>query len=372
MSDILKPLYSKTGGFMKGICHPAGEYDLLRAAGLGWVRRDVPYPFNADGSISGDHQAFLESTREYARQGLRSVVISPYPRAFISRGIDVRTEEGLEKVREVCEFLASEYRGLGVCWQATNEMFVVHFRAPLTIPESMEFLIASLQGLRRGDPDCALGHNTVSTSEGWDDLCREIDARTDCDYLGFDLYNGTWSDGGTDTYIERINELYGFYGKPLILMEFGFASLGGNASPDRREAMDYLRGLGFDGMEDVTARTDEFIATLPPPLRHTAETCAKEDLIPAIYGMIPHLTKLWYSGMVFPHTEEGQAEFYAELLPKLMASPYLGGAVVYCWRDSHRCFTCGASDCPCETAWGITRTDGSLKPAYHIISGIFA
>lgn len=154
-------------------------------------------------------------------------------------------------------------------------------------------------------------------------------------------------------------------------MEFGFASLGGNAHADRREAYEYLENLGFHGLDDLAARSDEFIATLPPALKHTADTCAREDLIPALIGMMPHLTKLWYAEMVFPHTEEGQAQFYAELLPKLLSDPYLAGAILYCWQDSRTCFTCGASDCPCETAWGITRCDGTKKPAYDTIKEIF-
>ncbi len=371
MDNIRTTLYQKTGGFLKGICHPGKDYASLTEAGIRWIRRDAPYPFDADGSLSADHLEFLEETRIYAENGLRSVIVSPYPREFLRHGIDPRTEEGLENVREVCAFLAKEYRGLGVCWQATNEMFVIHFRAPLTISESMEFLIASLQGLRRGDPDAALGHNTVSTDEGWDELGHEILKRTDCDYLGFDLYNGTWGPGDTDTYIDRITELYNLYKLPVILMEFGFASLGGNAHADGREGWEYLKNLGFDGWDDLQNRMDEFIETLPPPLKHTAVTCAPEDRLNAIVGMMPHLTKLWFAEMTLPHTEEGQAAFYAEILPKLLADSRLAGAVVYCWRDSKTCFTCGADDCPCETAWGITRCDGTRKPAYDIIKEHF-
>lgn len=372
MDDIRTSLYTKTGGFMKGICHPREEYKSLTDAGIRWVRRDAPYPFDENGNVSDSHRRFLAETRAYAENGLRSVIISPYPRAFLAHGIDPRTPEGLDQVREVCAFMAKEYSGLGVCWQATNEMFVVHFRAPLTIPESKEFLIASLQGLRKGDPDAALGHNTVSTSEGWDALCRDIDRRTDCDYLGFDLYNGTWGPGDTDTYIDRINELYDFYKKPVILMEFGFASLGGNTKDNGvTEVADYFKSIGFDGWEDVRNRVCEYIELLPSPLKHTAVTCAPEDLMTAITGMMPHLTKTWFAEMTIPHTEEGQAAFYAELLPKLLENPYLAGAVIYCWRDSRSCFTCGAADCPCETAWGITRCDGTRKPAYDTIKEIF-
>ena len=56
----------------------------------------------------------------------------------------------------------------------------------------------------------------------------------------------------------------------------------------------------------------------------------------------------------------------------LRRNEHLAGAVIFCWRDSPTCFNCGASDCPCETAWGITRCDGTRKPAYDAIREAFS
>ncbi len=371
MNDLRSALYTKTGGFIKGVCHPNTAYDTITDLGFGWIRRDVPYPFDDDGSVNDYYLRFLEETRAYAANGLRSILISPYPSTFISHGIDPRTPEGLLRVREVCAYIARDYRDLNVCWQATNEMFVIGFRMPLTAPESVEFLVASLLGLREGDPDAALGHNSVTLSDGWDEFCRDIDSRTDCDYFGLDLYIGSWENGTLDTYVRRIDELYELCKKPIVLMEFGFASLGGNVSEDRHEEREFFESHGFAGIEDATRRTADFVKLLPPPLRRTAENCADVDLMPALYGMLPHLTKLWYTKKLFPHTEEGQAEFYGELLPLLLRDPHLAGTVLYCWQDSPTCFTCGASDCPCETAWGLTRCDGTKKPACDVIKEIF-
>ena len=71
--------------------------------------------------------------------------------------------------------------------------------------------------------------------------------------------------------------------------------------------------------------------------------------------MFPHILKMWFSEEVFPHDEDGQAKFYEALLPMLLENPYLAGAVIYCWKDSKKCFECGAEDCPCEIAWGIAQ-----------------
>ena len=177
------------------------------------------------------------------------------------------------------EFFRQEYSKYGVCWQATNELFVVHFRAPLNEYESKEFIIASLKGLRKGDPNAIIGHNTVEALGVWNDYIKEIDEKCEYDYLGFDLYNGTWSNGGPSTYIDKVNELYEMCKKPVILMEFGFASLGKNASPDFREAYEYINKLGFKDLDDMVARKDEYIETLPSEsLKHVARTCAPEDL----------------------------------------------------------------------------------------------
>ena len=167
MDLIRDKIYEKTGGFMKGICHPRENYKMVTDAGINWVRRDPPLPIDKDGNVTESHKRFMEETRKYAENGLRSVVVSPYPREFIRNGIDPRTPEGLKKVEEVCAFMAQEYSKYNVCWQATNEMFVVHFRAPLNEYESKEFIIASLKGLRKGDPNAAIGHNTVESLGVW-------------------------------------------------------------------------------------------------------------------------------------------------------------------------------------------------------------
>lgn len=368
MFNLHERIFTKIGGFMKGICHPCGNCKMLTDAGLTWVRRDAPYPFDENGNISESHRNFLNETRIYAENGLRSVIISPYPRTFIAHGIDASAPEGLKKVSEVCEFMAREYAAYGVCWQATNEMFVIPFRAPLNEVQSKNFVIASLKGLKKGDPNAAVGHNSVGGGK-WDEYCVEINGACECDYLGYDLYNGSWSSGDTDTYTARAKRLYELVKIPIILMEFGFSSFGRNV--DRDDVTRYLNGLGFADMNDILSRPQDFIGTLPPRLRHSAETCSREDLNTAITGMMPHLLKGWFSEKLFPHNEEGQAEFYAELLPKLVDCPYLAGAVIYCWQDSHTCFSCGAPDCPCETAWGMIRRDGTPKKAYSVMKEVF-
>ena len=42
----------KVGEFMKGVCHAEPQYDLLNEANIGWIRDDIPFAFNKDGSPS--------------------------------------------------------------------------------------------------------------------------------------------------------------------------------------------------------------------------------------------------------------------------------------------------------------------------------
>jgi hypothetical protein len=366
-------LRERLGGFLKGICHPGKEYALLKGAGFGWVRRDVVFPLDETGGFSKGHCLFLEETKAYAENGLRSQLITPYPFMFMEHGIDPRTPEGLQRVEEVSALLAQEYRRCAPCWQASNELFNPHFRAPLTAEQSRDFIIATLHGLRKGDPAAVIGHNSVQDAGQWDDFVRQIDAACDCDYMGLDLYNGSWTDGGPETYIEKIREVYALCQKPVILAEFGFASAGRNASPDFREAYEYIREKGFSDLEDVFARSGEYIETLPGEmLKEKARSCAPQDVPQQLYNSFPHVMKMWFAQQVFAHTEDGQAQFYAELLPLLLREPCLAGAIVYCWMDAPYCGFCGAADCPCETAWGLLRTDGTPKKAYDTVRRCFA
>ena len=370
--DIRSGLFAKTGGFIKGICHPTEEFDRIRKAGISWIRRDVPFPIDSDGNTSADYISFLASSKRFAENGIRSVAISPYPSAFLAHGIDPRTEEGLCRVSELCERMSRDFSEIGACWQATNEMHVAHFRSPLNMEESRKFIIASIKGLRTGAPDAAIGHNSICCAPEWVEYAKAVETEAHSDYVGFDLYNGTWSNGGPETYTEEIEFLYAAMGLPVVLMEFGFSSLGVNLNAQSPEIGEYLSKIGFRNIDDVFERMDDFIETLPAGLREKALTCAPEDRENILRSMFPHLLKCWFTDQVFPHTEEGQAHFYSVLLPMLLENPHLAGAVIYCWRDSHHCFFCGETDCPCETAWGVTRCDGTAKPAYDAIKSVFS
>lgn len=371
--SALNGLYNKVGGFMKGVCHPDGDREGLAELGLNWVRMDIPYPYDAEGKETQSFINYKNACAYYAEKGVYTVGITPYPAHFISAGIDVRTTEGLNAAEDVCAKIASALKDSVKCWQVTNEMHVAHFRAPLTSEQSWEFLISCSKGLRKGDENACIGHNSYCGE--WLEKLLDIEkAIGGSDYIGLDCYAGTWGDGDVDTYSEEIDKLYETLGIPVILMEFGYSSLGRTLSAEQaeKETDEFLLSHGFVSREDAMERADELMKFVPPVLARVAAGCSDADKPTYILGAMNHVLKHWRFDGGLEHSEAGQAEFYAQLLPKLLDNPHLGGAILYCWRDTPVCFTCGQDDCPCETAWGLSRADGSRKPAYYAVKNAFA
>jgi hypothetical protein len=74
----------------------------------------------------------------------------------------------------------------------------------------------------------------------------------------------------------------------------------------------------------------------------------------------------------FPHTPEGQAEFFSYVIPKVRDLDYVVGSFIYCWEDSGDCYVCGQTDCPVETKWGLIDGEGNPKPSYYAVKEAFA
>ena len=369
MDVLMEKLYGKIGGFLKGVCHPNGDYEKLKNAGLYWVRRDIPFPYEPDGSPNRNYINYKAECERYAENGINHITVTPYPTEFLRRGIDVTTEEGLKKAAEVCAFIANDFKDIKTCWQITNEMHIRHFRAPLNAEQAKNFIIACMKGFNSGDPNAAVGHNSVDRE--WMEYCKEIDRECDCDFTGVDHYDGTWSDGGPDTYVPWLDEIYENIQKPIILMEFGFASKGGLVLDKDAELNAFAQERGYNTFAEAIHDLDAFIAKFPDRVRRRIQLCAPEDRLGSMYLAMPHVLKKWASNCDVAHTEEGQAEFYDRLLPQLLNHPHLAGAVLYCFSDAEDCFYCDEPDCPCETAWGLLHIDGSEKPSYYAVKRAF-
>ena len=91
------------------------------------------------------------------------------------------------------------------------------------------------------------------------------------------------------------------------------------------------------------------------------------DLTNHLYCELPSVTKI----PGYDHTPEGQGKFYADILPSLYETPYVCGAIIYCYQDPDSCHVCGQADCPTETKWGLVDANGEPKPSYYAVQKAF-
>lgn len=353
--------------FIKGVCHPRGQYDLMKEAGIEWVRTDCPYPFEKNGELRPRYISYKNECIEHASHGIKTFSVSPYPSTFIEYGIDPRTSEGLQKCGEVCEFLAHDLADVVDGWQITNEMYVVHFRAPLVHEEALPFIVECGKGLRRGNPNALIGHN--SACDEWKPYYDMMNKEIGLDYVGLDHYAGSWLPGGPKDFHPEIEKLYEQTGLPVIIEEFGFPSMGGSIGEG--EDIEFLNGLGFKDWDDAASRFDDFMTHTPKGFQERGREIAVPERKKFLYDNRTHLMKKWAESSDIVHTLEGQAQFYDELLPILMNEPHLMGAIIYCWSDSRACFLCGEEDCPIEIAWGLVDKDYNPKLSYYAVKRHF-
>lgn len=354
---------------IKGICHAYSDFDKVKACGFEWTRIDCAYPYTADGGLSEHYQGFKNLCRHYHNNGLKVMAISPAPWQFVVNGIDVRTEGGAEKISEITEFIARDTEGLVDGWQVGNELNVYFFRAPYGFDDAIDFVAAGLKGINRANPDILLGYNFSEYDETSIYMMKKLLPYGDLyNYIGYDGYFGTWIPGGPEDFITAIDEIYELTGTDVLIQEFGFASVGGIISGSHELDEAVAEQYGFKDFADATVHCEEFLDKLPNSMSDRIRSAPREDWEANLRHLEPHILKKWPGGSAeYPHTPEGQAKWYDDLLEKLNKQPHLAGYFVFCWADSGSCFFCGADDCPCETAWGLVDINGNLKPSYHAV-----
>lgn len=355
--------------FMLGVAHPGKNPQDMLNIGLKWARPvGTPYPFAADGSLSEAYIQRRKELRHLHDGGMEILAISPQPAEFIKAGLMPTTPEALRHVRETCRFIAQDLADCVSAWQIGNELCFVYFRAPLSDEEACAFIIQSMLGMREGNPDAMLGHNSLEDWMGWLPWCKRIEEATGgSDYIGFDLYAGTWSPGWVDTYVERINQIYDALHLPVVLAEFGYASRGEVSQDLEADMLAWLKERGFDGYQDMEKRLDELIPLMPGRMKETMLRAGNpKDQLSYFYQSKSHIIHKWWKTSDYLHDEETQKLFFDQLLGRLIEHPHTIGAIAYCWQDYPVCYACGSADCPCETAWGLVREDGSEKPVTDV------
>lgn len=364
----------KAGGFLCGVCHPRENYAQIKAANIRWVRMDIPMPFNSEGEPNPSYLSFKERCRGYVEQGIRVMAITPYPHQFLSVGIDPRRDE--EKVRETAAFLAEDLQPLVGALQVTNEMGIPHFTLPLTMDEAARFIGIQLEAIAAVKGELLIGYNSAGPQADLHVRMRPYFQY--CDYVGIDIYIGCFAGAGGFLwfYDVMLRYLRAFTGKPIILQEFGY--IGAGKPKTKQHRREVLRRYGVESQREAYANIAAFVEKLPQTMRehvrhvspqesHQGDFLFKSDFRNHLFSELTKTTVI----PGYPHTPEGQARFFSKILPRFYRMPFMGGAFIYCYADSERCYICSQADCPTETRWGLTDCNGKEKPSYYAVQKAF-
>lgn len=358
--------------YIRGVSHPGKKVDLIREAGFAWVRQDCPFPFEDSwGNLREDYKGYKQRCSDFAAQGIHVMGITPYPRSFNHFGINPKTAEGLAQAEKVCAFLAEDLKDVVPGWQVTNEMNIFFFRAPLTLEEASDFILAGLKGIRSGNPQAISGCNIASFNDEARVLLQPLlEYKHLMDYMGLDAYYGTWANGEPDSYMQEIDNLYEFSGVPVLLQEFGFASAGGVLQPGDLDKE--VQKYGYSNFADAKAHVEEFLEKIPAKMAQMVKCSPRNEWADNLISIEPHLLKKWPGcSEKYPHTPQGQTDFYDELMGKLIRHPHVIGTIIFKWTDDEKCWFCWQEDCPCETAWGMTDKNENPKPVYYVVKRYF-
>ena len=319
--------------------YPTADKALLREAGIGWVRVGFPFPFadRLGGSLTQEYRRSRADAAKLSAAGLKVLGITPLPGIatkepdaeghLVGRWRDffpawcgaLGSAQCLRAYEETCRWLAGDLRGIVPAWQIANELDIAEFAGPLNPRQACDLILAAARGLKGEDASLAVGHNPAGNPKAYYFFGHlYAQAKGLLDYCGIDGYYGTWCSGGPEDWAGRIRELHDLTGRPVLVNEWGFSSVGG-------------------------VMTAEEIASHLPVCQ------------------LGKWKYTWGPG----HTPQGQARFVEAAFEAFCACrEMLLGAFFYRWEDQDKCWQCGSPACPAETAWGLVDLHGRPKPAF--------
>jgi len=364
-------------GFIRGVCHPNENYAQIKKANIRWIRIDIPFPFGEGGALSDAYLRFKERAESYVLEGIRVMAVTPYPRDYIDAGVDFRLTENEARLGEIALFFLRDLKGIVSAYQITNEMGIPHFTIPITMKEAARFIGLQLEAMYPERGDVLIGYNSAGPQADLHLLMKPY--HRFCDYIGIDIYIGCFSNvGGYLWFFDlMLRYLWAYTRKPLLLQEFGYISGGEAKSPAEKEAI--LRAYGVRTPQEAKDNIVSFVEKLPRRLREHVKKVGDgnpsryydllfhSELDNHLYRELPKRTHI----PGYPHTPQGQADFYRDLLPRLYRLPYLCGAFIYCYGDAEKCYICGQDDCPTETRWGLVDCAGHENPSYFSVRDAF-
>ena len=364
----------RAGGFICGVCHPNENYDQIRQANIGWIRIDIPFPYDRNGAVRPCYEDFKARCRGYKDRGIKVMAVTPYPCDYIEAGVDPRENE--QAVREIAVFLLNDLRSCIDAVQITNEMGIPHFTLPLTQEEAARFIGINAEAMYDVKREILVGYNSAGPQVDLHLMLRPYHKY--CDYVGIDIYIGCFANVGGFLYFFEalVRYLWNLTGKPVVIQEFGYIS--GGAPKTKEEKREILRGYGVESVKEAYDKIELFVDHLndrmkshirhvSPEVSHQGDFIFKSDYVNHLFKELPRATMI----PGYPHTPEGQGRFFRDLIPRLYSLPFVGGLIVYCYSDSDRCYMCGQDNCPTETRWGLVDVNGKEKPSYYAVKDAF-
>ncbi|MDD4689655.1 MAG: glycosyl hydrolase 53 family protein [Eubacteriales bacterium] len=352
-----------------GICHGYGDYNRIKDCGFEWDRIDCPFPYDKEtGEISEHYIKFKEHCNQLHKEGFKVMAISPVPVwAYLMGGFDMREPGGYDKVRDMHRFIAEDLKGYVDGWQVGNEINVYFFRTPYDFDQAILYIEAGVKGIRDVDKEILLGYNFSEYDETSIYMIEKLNTVNDlCDYMGLDAYHGTWIKGTPDDLIDDVNKLHQQTGKPVLIQEFGFASVGDIIQEGELDSA--MSQYGFKDFDEAVANCELYLERLPERLSRSMKGIPRKEWEANLRHHEPHILKKWVGGSdKYPHTLDGQAKWLGEVIEKLGKTSCVIGFMLFAWSDAGNCFFCGAPDCPCETAWGLIDNDNKEKPSFYAV-----
>jgi hypothetical protein len=303
------------------------DSQLIRSAGIQWVRVGFPYPFHApgDSTPSPEYIKARQSARDWAERGFQLIGSTPglglgtfqpdandkmvmsfknsFPAWYGAPG----SEDFYRNYTSMCAFLAKDVGDIIPLWQVANEIDWPQFAGPFNLRQASELVLRTAIAMKEVNPALMVSTNCAGTPTSYYFLGRLFDdPRVKMDYCGID---------------ERITELYAITGGVKVLVnEWGFSSAGEVMTPADRES-----------------------------------------------GMANCQLKKWTFSWGTGHNWDTQAEYLRRAFEAFAAHrDKLIGICYYRWEDQETCWQCGTLDCPVETAWGLVDVSGkNPKPSYY-------
>ncbi|MCR5150189.1 MAG: hypothetical protein K6B52_03065 [Clostridiales bacterium] len=367
--------FRKNTGFIKGICHPSENFEKVKGAGLEWVRSDIPFPFEGDGQIRQSYIDFKARVKRFKDNGFKIMAVSPYPGDYIDYGIDPREEKNKGEIEKIAKFIVTDLQGYIDALQITNEMGIPRFTLPLSLKQGAEFIAANAKAMFPDKGEIVVGYNCAGPQTDLNLLL--LPYMKYIDWVGIDIYMGCFFFGTMWMFDALIRYLWAMTKKPVIICEYGYIS--GGKPKTKKEKEEIVHSYGAKNEKDARENIVRFVGNLPERMREYVKKCAQEESNYAKYIFHSEFTNHFYRELPrttkipgYDHTPEGQAKFYANIIPRLSKYDFLCGMIVYCWQDSDKCYVCGQSDCPTETRWGLVDMNENEKPSYYAVKDAFA